>query len=71
MFIVGLSSVYDNHQTSNDLPIGIALVLLAQSIVGLQYITEEKIMSNFKVSPVKAVGLEGIFGFFAFNQGLF
>lgn len=42
--------------------IGICLTLCAQIFVAIQFIIEEKIMSQYDVEPMLAVGLEGTFG---------
>ncbi|AFR98691.1 integral membrane protein [Cryptococcus neoformans C23] len=42
--------------------IGVMLILFAQIFTACQYVVEEKIMSRYKVEPLKAVTLEGFFG---------
>lgn len=43
--------------------IGDVLIMLAQIVVATQMIVEEKYVSGSNVSPLQAVGWEGIFGF--------
>lgn len=57
LIIVGASN---NNDSGNF--IGISLILLAQLFSASQYVIEEKILNNNNVSPLLAVGLEGIFG---------
>ncbi|KAL0089596.1 hypothetical protein J3Q64DRAFT_1813626 [Phycomyces blakesleeanus] len=42
--------------------LGVGLVLGAQLFTATQFVIEEKIMMHYKVTPLKAVGLEGSFG---------
>jgi drug/metabolite transporter (DMT)-like permease len=70
--IVGLSSVLmpqkkpdaatieDSFDYSSLL--GVGLVLGAQLFTASQFVIEEKILVRYKVTPLKAVGLEGSFG---------
>ncbi|KAI8894759.1 hypothetical protein BC833DRAFT_603761 [Globomyces pollinis-pini] len=65
--IVGLSPLVSGaekpveHATPTS-PIGIFLVVLAQCFTASQFVIEEKIMVRYQVAPLKAVGLEGLFG---------
>ncbi|CAO3610607.1 unnamed protein product [Cunninghamella blakesleeana] len=43
--------------------IGVVLVLGAQIFTATQFVVEEKILAHYQVTPLKAVGLEGSFGF--------
>lgn len=43
--------------------IGDLLIIMAQIITATQMIVEEKFVSGSNVSPLQAVGWEGIFGF--------
>ncbi|KAI8886125.1 hypothetical protein K501DRAFT_283913 [Backusella circina FSU 941] len=73
--IVGLSSVLfpQNRPSSSSESsefdygslVGVFLVLGAQLFTASQFVIEEKIMSRYKVTPLKAVGLEGTFGLFS------
>src|SRR6478736_1759078 len=54
--IVGLSSAIQSHDNSSS-PIGILLVVLAQSFTATQFVVEEKIFSRYNIEPMKAVGL--------------
>ncbi|KAI9032682.1 hypothetical protein CLU79DRAFT_157644 [Phycomyces nitens] len=69
--IVGLSSVlYPQKRPSTTSEadadfkalLGVGLVLGAQLFTATQFVIEEKIMMKYKVTPLKAVGLEGTFG---------
>lgn len=69
--IVGLSNVFtggsapsSEHSQVNvgKAVIGALLVLFAQVFTASQFVIEEKIMTRYSVQPLKAVGLEGIFG---------
>ncbi|KAG1455843.1 hypothetical protein G6F56_006970 [Rhizopus delemar] len=64
--IVGLSSVLrpqNSHQLMNDQSLlGVGLVLGAQLFTATMFVVEEKIMMHYKITPLKAVGLEGTFG---------
>jgi drug/metabolite transporter (DMT)-like permease len=42
--------------------VGIFFILFAQIFTATQFVVEEKIMSRFSVSPLMAVGWEGLFG---------
>ncbi|CAO3600867.1 unnamed protein product [Absidia cylindrospora] len=42
--------------------VGVVLVLGAQIFTATQFVVEEKILARYKVTPLKAVGLEGSFG---------
>lgn len=74
--IVGLSSVLfpqkkpaDTLDESAGLDVasllGVFLVLGAQVFTASQFVIEEKILVRYKVTPLKAVGLEGTFGLFS------
>ncbi|KAI8068236.1 hypothetical protein BC940DRAFT_299480 [Gongronella butleri] len=43
--------------------VGVVLVLGAQVFTATQFVFEEKVLSRYSVTPLKAVGLEGTFGF--------
>ncbi|KAG2230194.1 hypothetical protein BDF21DRAFT_383629 [Thamnidium elegans] len=70
--IVGLSSVlFPQKKPSASLEdnefdvaslLGVGLVLGAQIFTATMFVVEEKILSRYKVTPLKAVGLEGSFG---------
>lgn len=73
--IVGLSSVLTPQKrpadtssfdadSSVDLSslVGVLLVLGAQLFTATQFVVEEKIMLRYHVTPLKAVGFEGVFG---------
>ncbi|KAG2195350.1 hypothetical protein INT46_000900 [Mucor plumbeus] len=71
--IVGLSSVLFPQKKPDETVIngdefdyssllGVGLVLGAQLFTASQFVIEEKILVRYKVTPLKAVGLEGSFG---------
>lgn len=71
--IVGLSSVLfpQKKPSTSDLVedefdysslLGVGLVLGAQIFTASMFVIEEKILSRYRVTPLKAVGLEGSFG---------
>ncbi|KAI9262883.1 hypothetical protein EDC94DRAFT_607685 [Helicostylum pulchrum] len=71
--IVGLSSVLfpqkkpnasleENDEFDVASLLGVGLVLGAQIFTATMFVVEEKILSRYKVTPLKAVGLEGSFG---------
>ncbi|ORY36703.1 hypothetical protein BCR33DRAFT_721920 [Rhizoclosmatium globosum] len=41
---------------------GVFLVVAAQSLTASQFVIEEKVLSNYRIQALKAVGLEGFFG---------
>jgi len=68
--IVGLSNalrVDSSHSVeevdSSRAAIGVFLILFAQVFAASQFVVEEKIMTRYSVEPLRAVGLEGVFGF--------
>ncbi|KAH9952193.1 hypothetical protein B0H21DRAFT_684191 [Amylocystis lapponica] len=42
--------------------VGVFFILFAQVFTATQFVVEEKIMARYSVGPLKAVGLEGLFG---------
>ncbi|KAJ3125017.1 hypothetical protein HK100_011027 [Physocladia obscura] len=42
--------------------LGVTLVILAQCFTATQFVVEEKVLSKYRINPLKAVGFEGIFG---------
>ncbi|KAJ3390872.1 hypothetical protein HDU92_000232 [Lobulomyces angularis] len=66
VFIVGLSSVIEKGDASTVSPeksiIGVTMVILAQIFTASQFVIEEKILCKYSTAPLKAVGLEGLFG---------
>nr|XP_027206222.1 solute carrier family 35 member F6-like [Dermatophagoides pteronyssinus] len=61
LIIVGLSDMLSKNE--NNSTIGDILIILAQIVVATQMIVEEKYVSGSNVSPLQAVGWEGLFGF--------
>jgi drug/metabolite transporter (DMT)-like permease len=79
--IVGLSSVLypqnkpsatgdGNERFDAESLLGVLLVLGAQLFTATQFVVEEKIMSHYKVTPLKAVGFEGTFGLVSVLVGM-
>lgn len=76
LVIVGLSDVVTGKSTSSDSSMnkiitGDLLIIMAQIITATQMIVEEKYVSGRNVSPLQAVGWEGIFGFSVLSLLLF
>ncbi|XP_053737166.1 solute carrier family 35 member F6 [Synchiropus splendidus] len=70
LVIVGLadflSGNHDSHKLS-DVITGDLLIVMAQVIVAVQMVLEEKFVYKHDVHPLKAVGTEGCFGFFVLS----
>ncbi|XP_041662101.1 solute carrier family 35 member F6 [Cheilinus undulatus] len=66
LVIVGLADFFsgnkDEHKLS-DVITGDLLIIMAQIIVSVQMVLEEKFVYKHDVHPLKAVGTEGFFGF--------
>ncbi|KAJ3109304.1 hypothetical protein HDU97_007798 [Phlyctochytrium planicorne] len=66
VLLVGVSSILEGGKSpalpvpSN--PIGVFLIILAQTVTASQFVIEEKIMAKYEVPALRAVGLEGAFG---------
>jgi drug/metabolite transporter (DMT)-like permease len=66
--IVGLVSVLESgpsDDSGDETPtslFGVILLIVAQCFTGLQFISEEKILSGYYLDPLLVVGLEGMFG---------
>lgn len=55
--------LHGEGNTSASAPLfGDLLVIIAQSLSAFQFIMEEKLLSNWRVQPLLAVGLEGVWG---------
>ena len=70
--VVGYVSVVNSKddgstKSQGTVMIGNALVILAQIMVALQMVVEEKIINKYSASALKAVGFEGVFGFLALS----
>jgi len=67
LVIVGVSDVIysdtTQHYGTNMLITGDLLIIMAQIIAATQMVVEEKFVSGSNVSPLQAVGWEGLFGF--------
>ena len=56
-----------NDRSFNDVLLGDCLIIVAQLLVALQSVYEEKFAKKYNVPILQAVGLEGIFGFSAMS----
>ncbi|XP_020483636.2 solute carrier family 35 member F6 [Labrus bergylta] len=67
LVIVGLADFFSGNRSSehklSDVITGDLLIILAQVIVSVQMVLEEKFVYKHDVHPLKAVGTEGFFGF--------
>lgn len=66
LVIVGLadlSSKHDDQHKLSDVITGDLLIIMAQIIVSVQMVLEEKFVFKHNVHPLRAVGTEGLFGF--------
>lgn len=68
LVIVGLADLFSGHKDDthklSDVITGDLLIIMAQIIVSVQMVVEEKLVYRHDVHPLKAVGTEGFFGFF-------
>uniref|UniRef100_A0A915DJ61 DALR anticodon binding domain-containing protein n=1 Tax=Ditylenchus dipsaci TaxID=166011 RepID=A0A915DJ61_9BILA len=65
LVVVGVSDIMfdDNpHDDMNAIITGDLLIVMAQIIVAIQMVTEQKFVLQYDVPPLLAVGLEGLFG---------
>ncbi|XP_074471613.1 solute carrier family 35 member F6 [Sebastes fasciatus] len=71
LVIVGLSDFFSGHRDDtlklSDVITGDLLIIMAQIIVAVQMVLEEKFVYKHDVHPLKAVGTEGFFGFFVLS----
>ncbi|XP_056284074.1 solute carrier family 35 member F6 [Pseudoliparis swirei] len=71
LVIVGLADFFngnkDNTHKLSDILTGDLLIILAQVIVSVQMVLEEKFVYKHDVHPLRAVGTEGFFGFFVLS----
>ena len=69
VFIVGYVSIAETDSSSSSskpassVMLGNFLVIVAQAMVALQMVVEEKIITKYGAPALKAVGFEGVFGF--------
>ncbi|KAM6954558.1 solute carrier family 35 member F6 [Aplochiton taeniatus] len=68
LVVVGLSDFFSGHHDDehklSEVITGDLLIIIAQIIVAVQMVLEEKFVYKHDVHPLKAVGTEGFFGFF-------
>ncbi|KAI1719955.1 eamA-like transporter family domain-containing protein [Ditylenchus destructor] len=65
LVVVGVSDImFDNNPADdiNAIITGDLLIIMAQIIVAIQMVTEQKFVLQYDVPPLLAVGLEGLFG---------
>jgi drug/metabolite transporter (DMT)-like permease len=64
IIFLGITVVGTSHfnTTGDNTLVGIILIISAQIFSASQYVLEEKILVQYNVEPLLAVGLEGIFG---------
>ena len=63
LIIVGVNAALGgNNEFDSKIVLGIFLVTLSQVFSCLLFVSEEKILKNFDVPPLKAVGMEGLWG---------
>lgn len=71
LVIVGLadfvSGSHDDSHKLSDVITGDLLIIMAQIIVSVQMVLEEKFVYKHDVHPLRAVGTEGFFGFFVLS----
>lgn len=68
--LVGIKMSENEGSDSDSTPtsiLGVLLLLLAQCFTGLQFISEEKILSGYYLDPLLIVGLEGFWGCLYFS----
>lgn len=71
LVVVGLadfvSGTHDASKKLSDIITGDLLIIMAQIIVAVQMVLEEKFVYKHDVHPLRAVGTEGFFGFFVLS----
>lgn len=60
--LVGVTMSQDDSESTPTSVLGVLLLLLSQCFTGLQFISEEKILSGYYLDPLLIVGLEGFWG---------
>ncbi|CAO2604082.1 Solute carrier family 35 member F6 [Lemmus lemmus] len=66
LVVVGLADLLSKHDSQHklsDVITGDLLIIMAQIIVAIQMVLEEKFVYRHNVHPLRAVGIEGFFGF--------
>ncbi|XP_001380284.1 solute carrier family 35 member F6 [Monodelphis domestica] len=61
--LADLTSKHDDQHKLSDVITGDLLIIMAQVIVSIQMVLEEKFVYKHNVHPLRAVGTEGFFGF--------
>jgi len=63
LIVVGLNAVlYGSSKASKNPGFGIFLCVLSQAFSSMLMVTEEKLLKGYETPPLKAVGLEGMWG---------
>lgn len=60
--IIGVNAILNKSSSSENPGFGIFLCILSQVFSCFLYITEEKLLKKYETPPLKAVGLEGMWG---------
>ena len=60
--IVGVNAIINKNSSSENPGFGIFLCILSQVFSCFLFITEEKLLKGYETPPLKAVGLEGMWG---------
>ncbi|XP_056150745.1 solute carrier family 35 member F6 [Lampris incognitus] len=71
LVVVGLADFVNGHKDDthklSEVITGDLLIIMAQIIVSVQMVLEEKFVYKHDVHPLRAVGTEGLFGFFVLS----
>ncbi|KAI7907188.1 uncharacterized protein BX663DRAFT_528966 [Cokeromyces recurvatus] len=70
VILLGACIVFLSTQRDDDEWIGPSLLVIAQLFVAGQFILEEYLMDRYHLDPVKAMGIEGVFGTVLLMTGL-
>ena len=72
LVIVGINALLNGNASSGENPgFGIFLIIISQLFSSFLFISEEKILKAYEVAPLKAVGLEGMWGVLCYIVLLF
>ncbi|XP_059973544.1 solute carrier family 35 member F6 isoform X2 [Mesoplodon densirostris] len=66
LVVVGLADLLNKHDSQHKLSeviTGDLLIIMAQIVISIQMVLEEKFVYKHNVHPLRAVGTEGLFGF--------
>lgn len=65
-----ITIVSEDTSDKTEAILGVFFVLFAQIFTAAQFVIEEKIMEKYRIKPMRAVGLEGVFGLFTVLSGM-